>query len=47
MVKIGLERINTQKEVIVKALLNSRVTELVISSKFTEKQIFKLRKLFM
>ena len=45
MVKIRLERIDTQKGVIVKALLNSRVTELVISSEFTEKQIFKLKKI--
>ena len=36
-VKIGLERIDTQKEVIVEALLNSGVTELVISSKFSRK----------
>ena len=45
MVKIRLERIDTQKGVIVKALLNSRVTKLVISSEFTEKQIFKLKKI--
>ena len=45
MVKIGLERINTQKGVIVKVLLNSRVTELVISSEFTEEQVFKLKKI--
>jgi len=36
-VKIGLERIDTQKEVIVEALLNSGVAELVISSKFSRK----------
>ena len=44
-VKIGLERIDTQKEVIVEALLNSGVTELVISSKFSRKQRFKLKKI--
>jgi len=44
MVKIGLERIGTQKGVIVKVLLNSRVAELVISSECTEKQVFKLKK---
>ena len=44
-VKIGLERINTQEEVTVEALLDSRATRLVISSEFTKKQRFKLKKL--
>jgi len=38
MVKIELERINTQKGVTVEALLDSRVTGLVMSSEFTKKQ---------
>ena len=40
-IKIGLERINTQKGVIVEALLDSRAIELVMSSKFARKQRFK------
>ena len=44
-VKIGLEMINTQKGVMVEMLLDSRATELVISSKFTRKQGFKLKKI--
>ena len=44
-VKIGLERIDTQKGVIVEALLDSRVTGLVMSSEFAKKQGFKLKKL--
>ena len=36
-VKIGLERINIQEGVIVEASLDSSVTELVTSSKFTRK----------
>jgi len=34
IVKIGLERIDTQEGVIVEVLLNSGITELVISSEF-------------
>jgi len=34
IVKIGLERIDTQEGVIVEVLLNSGTTELVISSEF-------------
>jgi len=34
-----------QEEIIVEALLDSRVTELVMSSEFTKKQGFKLKKL--
>ena len=37
MVKIGLERIDTQEGVMVEALLNSRATGLVISSEFAKK----------
>ena len=44
-VKIGLERIDTQKEIIVEALLDSSVMGLVISLEFTRKQEFKLKKL--
>jgi len=36
-VKIGLERIDTQKVVTVEALLNSGATGLVMSSKFSRK----------
>ena len=43
-VKIGLERIDTQKRVIVEALLNSGATELVMSSEFARKQGFKSKK---
>jgi len=45
MVKIRLERIYTLKEIIVKALLNSGATGLVINSEFARKQGFKLKKL--
>ena len=44
-VKIGLERIDTQEGIIVEALLDSSATRLVISSEFTRKQEFKLKKL--
>ena len=44
-VKIGLERIDTQEEVTVEALLDSGVIGLVMSSKFAKKQSFKLKKL--
>jgi len=44
-VKIGLERIDTQKEVTVKILLYSGIAELVMSSEFTKKQSFKLNKI--
>jgi len=44
-VKIGLERIDTQEEVTVKALLDSGATGLVMSSEFAKKQRFKLKKL--
>ena len=46
MVKIELERIDTQEGIIVKALLDSRATELVMSSEFARrKKVFKLKKL--
>ena len=44
-VKIGLERLDTQKGVTVEALLDSGATGLVISSEFAKKQGFKLKKL--
>ena len=44
-VKIGLERIDMQEGITVEALLDSGVTGLVMSSEFTRKQGFKLKKL--
>jgi len=44
-VRIGLERINIQEKITVKALLDSEVIELVISLEFTKKQEFKLKKI--
>ena len=44
-VKIGLERIDTQEEIMVEALLDNSATGLVISSEFARKQGFKLKKL--
>jgi len=44
-VKIGLEGIDTQKEITVDVLLNSGATGLVMSSKFAKKQRFKLKKI--
>ena len=44
-VKIGLERIDMQEGIMVEALLDSRAMRLVISSEFTRKQRFKLKKL--
>jgi len=44
-VKIGLERINMQEEIIVKVLLNSGATGLVMSLEFARKQEFKLKKI--
>ena len=43
--KIGLERINMQEEVIVEVLLDSEITGLVMSSEFARKQGFKLKKI--
>ena len=45
MVKIGLKKINIQKGVTVKVLLDSGEIELVMSSEFTKKQEFKLNKI--
>ena len=45
MVKIRLERIDTQEGITVEALLDSGVTGLVMSSEFARKQGFKLKKL--
>ena len=45
MVKIGLERVDTQERVMVEALLDSRVMGLVMSSEFARKQGFKLKKI--
>jgi len=44
-VKIGLERIDTQEEITVEALLDSSATGLVISLEFTRKQGFRLKKI--
>ena len=44
-VKIGLERIDTQEEIMVEALLDSGATGLVMSSEFARKQGFKLKRL--
>jgi len=44
-VKIGLERIDIQEGITVEVLLDSSVTELVISSEFARKQGFKLKKI--
>ena len=43
--KIGLEKINTHKRVIVEALLDSGVMRLVISLEFARKQKFILKKI--
>ena len=45
MVKIGLEKIDTQERITVEALLDSGATELVMSLEFARKQCFKLKKL--
>ena len=42
-IKIGLERINIQEGVIVEVLLDSGITELVMSLEFAKKQGFKLK----
>ena len=43
-VKIRLENINTQEEVIVKMLLYSGIIDLVMSLEFVKKQRFKFKK---
>ena len=45
MIKIGLERLDTQEGITVEALLDSRATGLVMSSEFARKKGFKLKKL--
>jgi len=45
MVKIGLERVDTQEGIIVETLLDSGATGLVMSSEFARKQGFKLKRL--
>jgi len=44
-VRIDLERIDTQEEITVEALLDSGATELVMSSEFAKKHGFKLKKI--
>jgi len=44
-VKIGLEKIYTQKRVIVEVLLDNKTMGLVISSEFVKKKEFKLKKI--
>ena len=44
-IKIGLERLDTQEGITVETLLDSGATGLVISSEFTRKKGFKLKKL--
>jgi len=43
--KVGLKKLENYKEVVVKALLNSRATGLFIDIKFTKEKGFKLEKL--
>jgi len=45
IVKIGLERIDTQEGITVEVLLDSGTTGLVMSLEFTRKQGFKLKKI--
>ena len=44
-IKIELERINTQEEITVETLLDSKATDLVMSLEFTKKQEFKLKEI--
>ena len=43
--KIGLERVDMQEEVIVEVLLDNGATGLVMSSEFAKRQGFKLKKI--
>ena len=43
--KIGLERIDMQKGIMVEALLDSGATGLIMSSEFARKQGFRMKKL--
>ena len=45
MVKIGLERVDTQEGITMEALLDSGITGLVMSLEFARKQEFKLKKI--
>ena len=45
IVKIRLERIDTQEGIMVEVLLDSGTTRLVISSEFAKKQRFKMKRL--
>ena len=45
IIKIGLERIDTQEGMMVETLLDSRAMWLVMSSEFARKQRFKLKKI--
>jgi len=45
MIKIGLERVDTQEGITVEALLDSGAIGLVMSLEFTRKQEFKLKKI--
>jgi len=45
MVKIGLERVDTQEGITMETLLDSGATGLVMSSEFVRKQGFKLKKI--
>jgi len=45
IVKIGLESIDTQEEIIMEVFLDGRAAGLVISSEFIRKQGFKLKKM--
>ena len=45
IVKIRLERINIQKEITVKVLLDSRIIGLVMSLEFVKKKGLKLKKI--
>jgi len=44
-VKIGLERVDIQEGITVEVLLDSGAMELVMSSEFTRKQEFRLKKI--
>ena len=45
IVNIGLEKIDTQKEVNIEALLDNSIIVLVMSLEFARKQRFKLKKI--
>ena len=45
IVNIGLEKIDTQKEVTIEALLDNSIIVLVMSLEFARKQRFKLKKI--